>query len=206
MRVLTRPEFKVWPDSGGIVCMSDASQSLRPSAPPSNDTDELQINDWDEYFLELACAVSRKSKDPTCRVGAVLVSADNIVLTTGFNGLARGIYDNKTILETQDEKLDWICHAEVNAIYNAARIGASLRGCTIYVTKFPCFACSNAIVQAGIKRIYTHDDKDWDKDPFDGPPHSKKPELFRQAKIEVDAHYHSRYAPTRQRLAKTRRA
>lgn len=56
----------------------------------------------------------------------------------------------------------WMVHAEANAIFNAARVGISLNGATIYVTKFPCIMCANAIIQVGIKRLYT-----LDLDPLD---------------------------------------
>jgi Cytidine and deoxycytidylate deaminase zinc-binding region len=103
-----------------------------------------------------------------------------------------------------DEKLKWICHAEANAISNAARSGVSVMGSTIFVTKFPCFLCCNAIVQAGVKRIYTHDDRFWADDPVDGdkpeyrpslkrPPHSRKRILLKQADIQVDAPNHPKY-------------
>ena len=97
-------------------------------------------------------------------MGAVICATDNLIVSTGFNGLARGVYDDPSILNEQGEKLIWICHAEANAILNAARVGARLEGGTIFVTKFPCLDCCNAIVQAGISRVYTHDDKFWDGD------------------------------------------
>ena len=127
-----------------------------------------QVDTWDKYFLNIAKAVSIKSKDPKCPVGAVIVSEDNIILSTGFNGLARGVHDDDQTLLDADEKLRVICHAENNAIMNAARVGGRpLQGATIYVTKFPCLACCNAVIQAGISRIYTHDDSFWNDDPVE---------------------------------------
>jgi len=162
------------------------------------------IENWDEYFLELARTVARKSKDPKCPVGAVIVSPDNLVLATGFNGLARGVDDDKDLLADVDEKLRWICHAEENAILNAGRAGASVRGCSIYVTKFPCFACCNAIAQGGVTRIYTDDHKFWDDDPLDGTrnldgtintdPHRRKRALLRQLPIRIVAQNHPEYS------------
>jgi dCMP deaminase len=152
------------------------------------------VDTWDEYFLWLAAVASIKSKDPKCRVGAVIVSPDHVLLSTGFNGLARGVYDDEHILVDTDEKLKVICHAEHNAIMNAARIGVALHGATIYVTKFPCLACCNAIVQVGISRIYTHDESYWNDDPFD-KDHSRKQSIIRQTKIKVDAPFHPEYAP-----------
>jgi dCMP deaminase len=158
------------------------------------------VPEWDEYFLAIAQVVKLKSKDPRCPVDAVIVSPDNLVLATGYNGLARCVADDETLLEHVPEKLRWICHAEENAILNAARTGASTRGSTIYVTKFPCFNCCNAIVQAGITRIYTHDHKYWDDDFIDGKtvlqerkvsqPHTRKPALLRQGRVRVDVPFH----------------
>jgi dCMP deaminase len=155
------------------------------------------VEDWDQYFVGVAEAVKRKSKDPRCQVGAVIVSPDQLLLSAGFNGLARGVFDDEDLLTNVEEKLKWICHAEMNAIFNAARTGVSLTGCTIYVTKFPCFACCNAIAQAGIKRIYTLDDKYWGDDAIDGDrvakPHSRKPALLKQAGVRVDAPNHPKF-------------
>lgn len=90
------------------------------------------VDTWDEYFLWMAVTASIKSKDPKCCVGAVIVSKDNVVLATGFNGLPRGVHDDKDILDDAKEKLKVICHAEQNAILNAARTGVAVEGATIY--------------------------------------------------------------------------
>jgi dCMP deaminase len=152
------------------------------------------VDSWDEYFLCIAMAASIKSKDERCRVGAVIASPTNVVLSTGFNGLARGIHDDKDLLGDPDEKLKVICHAEQNAILNAARIGVAVEGATIFVTKFPCLACCNHIIQAGIKRIYTHDNWYWNDDPFD-KDHSRKRDILHQAHIKIDAPFHPEYSP-----------
>lgn len=138
----------------------------------------------------MAWAVSVKSKDPKCPVGAVIVSPERVVLSTGFNGLARGVFDDPRLLAKASEKIKIICHAEQNAILNAARVGAALNKASIFVTKFPCLACCNAIVQAGITRIYTHDDSYWKDDPLD-KNHSRKVRVLKQSGMEVDAPYHS---------------
>lgn len=167
---------------------------------PQRITIPAHVERWDEYFLQIATAVSIKSKDPKCPVGAVIVSEDNIILSTGFNGLARGVHDDEQILADADEKIKVICHAEVNAIMNAARIGGRpLHRATIYVTKFPCLTCCNAIIQAGIQRIYTHDDSFWNDDPAD-KDHSRKKRVLHEGGITVDAPYHSEFRPTEQIL------
>jgi dCMP deaminase len=152
------------------------------------------VDNWDEYFLWLATAVAIKSKDPKCSVGAVIVSEDNVVLSTGFNGLARRIYDDEKLLADAEEKLKIICHAEANAVFNAARLGVPLNGSSIFVTKFPCLSCCNAIIQAGVTRIYTHDNRFWDDDPLDSDHHRKRT-ILKQAGIRVDAPFHPEYVP-----------
>jgi dCMP deaminase len=110
------------------------------------------------------------------------------------DSLARGVHDDHELLEDADEKLRWICHAEGNAILNAGRSGVAVRGCTIYVTKFPCLSCCNAIAQGGLACIYTDDHRYRDDDPLDGTdadyPHSRKQALLRQVGIRVIADNH----------------
>ncbi len=172
--------------------MSSTNGQSPPNGQPP--TEQEYIDNWDEYFLSIAETVARKSKDPRCQVGAVIVSTDNVVLSTGFNGLARGVVDDERILDDAEEKLKWICHAEMNAILNAARTGVAVAGCSIYVNKFPCLACCNAILQSGIARLYTHDKKYWNDDPFD-PTHERKRATLKQARLKIHAPFHPEYNP-----------
>jgi dCMP deaminase len=181
--------------------MSEAEPVLPLLVSPGSERQEIrmpsQVDGWDEYFLHLATAVSIKSKDPKCPVGAVIVTPDNVILSTGFNGLARGVHDDERTLLDADEKLKVICHAEQNAILNAARVGGRpLEGTTIYVTKFPYLACCNSLIQAGIKRIYTHDNAFWDGDV--DADHSRKQRVLHEAHIRVDAPFHPAFRPTEQ--------
>jgi dCMP deaminase len=173
------------------------SDEPKPEAQTSRISIPVYIDNWNDYFLHMAQAASIKSKDPKCPVGAVIVSEDNIVLSTGFNGLPRGVHDDEQTLLDADEKLRVICHAEHNAIMNAARIGVALQGASIFVTKFPCLACCNAIIQAGIGRIYTHDDSFWNDDRAD-EDHSRKKRVLHEARVEVDAPYHPAFRPSEQ--------
>jgi dCMP deaminase len=163
----------------------------RPEAPDW----PKYFESWDEYFLAIAMTVARKSKDPRCQVGAIIVSPERLILSSGFNGLARGVFDRDELLDDVDEKIRWICHAEANALFNAARVGARLAGATIYVTKFPCFACCNGIIQAGIVRVYTHDSKYWSDDPADRD-HTRKPQILKEGGVVVDAPFHPKFTPT----------
>ena len=108
---------------------------------------------WDMRFLDLATHISEWSKDPSTKVGCVVVGPDREIRLTGFNGFPRGILDSDDRLTDRDLKYPLICHAEENAIMHAARIGLALKGCTAYVTWPPCTRCARSLIQAGISEI-----------------------------------------------------
>lgn len=111
---------------------------------------------WHNRFMELANIIKTWSKDESTKVGAVVVGPDREIRSTGYNGLVRGVDDNKPERQERPTKYDFFEHAERNAIYNACRIGVSLRGCVIYVTTMPCPDCARAIIQSGIEEVVTH--------------------------------------------------
>lgn len=106
--------------------------------------------DWDTYFFELAHTVAKKSKDPSSKVGCVVIGPDKEIRSTGFNGFARGVRDDRARYNDREQKYNYVVHAELNAVCHAARIGHSLKGCTLYVTLPPCHSCANAIIQSGV--------------------------------------------------------
>lgn len=108
---------------------------------------------WDARFLRLALHIARWSKDPSTKVGCVVVGPDREIRSTGFNGFPRGIADTAERLEDRNKKYPLVCHAEENAIMHAARIGVSLKDCTAYVTWPPCTRCARSLIQAGIAVI-----------------------------------------------------
>jgi dCMP deaminase len=110
---------------------------------------------WTEYFLGIAEQVKLKSKDESTQIGAVIVGIDNEILSTGYNSFPRGMDDSKLERQERPEKYFWFEHAERNAIYNAARIGVSLKNSTIYLTSgLPCMDCARGIVNSGIKIVW----------------------------------------------------
>ena len=111
---------------------------------------------WHKRFMEVAELVSTWSKDPSTKVGAIVVGPDREIRSTGYNGLVRGVDDNKPERLERPTKYDFFEHAERNAVYNACLIGASLKGCVIYVTSMPCPDCARAIIQSGIKMVVTY--------------------------------------------------
>lgn len=123
------------------------------------------MNDkWHYRFLDLADRIATWSKDPSRGVGCVIVSQSKQIVSTGFNGLPRGIEDRPERLE-RPVKYDLVCHAEVNAIVQCARNGVSPIGCTLYSTFYPCIQCALVIIQSGITEVVTYevtpDDARW---------------------------------------------
>lgn len=108
---------------------------------------------WITYFLNICAVVAQKSKDPSTKVGCVIVNGHNAILSTGYNGLPRNVMEQPARYE-RPAKYRWTEHAERNAIYNAARHGISLDGTTLFVTGLPpCADCARAIIQCGIKEV-----------------------------------------------------
>ena len=108
---------------------------------------------WNEYFMNIAHEVAKRSTCERAQVGAVIVR-DKRILTTGYNGSPRGLphcsevgclMDNGHCVRT--------LHAEQNAIIQAALHGVITEGATIYVTHQPCFICAKTIINAGISEI-----------------------------------------------------
>ena len=114
---------------------------------------------WDEYFMGVAMLAAKRSKDPNTQVGACIVSQDNIILSTGYNGFPKGCSDDEFPWEREgnDTKYPFVVHAELNAILNCN--GKSLKGSKIYVALFPCNECAKAIIQSGIGEVIYLSDK-----------------------------------------------
>lgn len=115
------------------------------------------MNTWDKRFLDMAKLVSTWSKDPSTKVGAVIVDANNRVISIGFNGLPIGIDDSDDILQNRELKYRMILHAEENAIHFA---NSNIEGCTIYTYPLaPCIKCSSSLIQKGIKKVISYNTK-----------------------------------------------
>lgn len=116
---------------------------------------------WDEYFVGLAMLSAMRSKDPNTKVGACIVDDNHKVVSIGYNGMPCGCDESQLSWnkgQGLDSKYLYVCHAEFNAILNT-RNGSSLKGCTLYVTLFPCNECAKACIQVGIKEIVYVDNK-----------------------------------------------
>lgn len=119
------------------------------------------MNKWTRRYLDIASEVSKWSKDPSIKVGAVAVGDKGQILSQGYNGFPRGVKDTDDRYDNRDEKYKYVVHGEMNAIYNACHSGASLDGATLYVTGLPvCSECAKGIIQVGIKKVVMEFRKD----------------------------------------------
>jgi dCMP deaminase len=124
----------------------------------------MESDKWDQRWMEVAQHFGTWSKDPSTKVGCVVIGSSNQVLTQGFNGFPRGANDSLARYHNRSVKYKWVEHAERNAIYNAARTGTSLMQATLYVPWFSCAECSRAIAQSGISTLVTYNPSTYDAD------------------------------------------
>lgn len=106
--------------------------------------------EWDEYFMKIAEAVATKSKDPSSKMGCVIVDTNKRVVSLGYNGLLQGADESKMTLSERPMKYYFAIHSEMNAILFAHQ---DLTGCTVYNRVATCENCLKYCLQAGIKRF-----------------------------------------------------
>ena len=145
------------------------------------------MNKWDKRFMEMAYVVSSWSScyQENRQVGAV-ITRDKRILTTGYNGAGSGIQSCKERGECLRRKLNiasgtraevcYAVHAEQNAIIQAAKLGISVDGATLYCTHQPCVICAKMIINSGIKRVVYKE----------GYPDEFSLEMFAQAGVTLE--------------------
>lgn len=112
------------------------------------------MNKWYERYFRIAKETASWSKDPSRKVGAVIIGDKGQIKSQGYNGFPRDIADTDERLNDRPTKYKYVIHAEANAVYNALHNGTSVVGDTIYVTGLPvCHECAKAIIQVGIKKV-----------------------------------------------------
>jgi dCMP deaminase len=148
---------------------------------------------WVEYFRILAHTVKLKSKDERTQIGAVIVGKDKEIVSTGYNSFPRGLKDYEKERQERPEKYYWFEHGERNAIYNAARIGVSTKGTTMYLScGIPCADCARGIINAGIVRIFC-ERNDSTKGEHWGESQERSWEMLEEAGVKIcfyDESYH----------------
>ena len=144
------------------------------------------MDKWDVRFMQMARLVASWSScyQENRQVGAVIVK-DKRILTTGYNGAPSGLVSCKDKGECLRKKLNiasgtrqeicYAVHAEQNAIVQAAKMGISVNGATIYVTHQPCSICTKIIINSGIKKVIYRE----------GYPDDFSMQLFAEAGVEI---------------------
>jgi len=110
---------------------------------------------WDEYFMGIALFTSLRSKDPSSKVGAVIVNHKNHIVGTGYNGFIAGADESSFSWNREGDwlqtKYPYVVHAEANAILSSTT--SNMEGCRIYTTLYPCNECAKKIAQKEIKEV-----------------------------------------------------
>jgi dCMP deaminase len=108
---------------------------------------------WQIRFMRIAKEVASWSKDPSSKIGAVIVDDNRRILATGYNGFPRGVKDDERLLE-KSTKYPLVVHAELNALMNSLWNGVSVKDATLFVYGLPiCSDCAKSVVQSGINTI-----------------------------------------------------
>lgn len=138
---------------------------------------------WDEYFMEIAYLVAKRSTCTRRQVGAVIVK-DKYILATGYNGAPTGLKHCEEVGCLRDEmhipsgERHELCrglHAEQNVIIQAALHRANIKDSTLYCTHQPCILCTKILINAGIKKIVYEGDY----------PDELAKKFFEEAQVDV---------------------
>ena len=144
---------------------------------------------WDEYFMKIAYTVAERATCDRGKNGCV-IAKDKRILSTGYVGAPAGLphcdeagHQMKTVEHedgTKSRHCVRTCHAEENAIVQAAKVGVSVEGAALYTKMTPCYSCAKMIINAGIKRVVA--DKDY---------HASKESktLFKQAGVTLNINH-----------------
>ncbi|MGM9525198.1 MAG: deoxycytidylate deaminase [Peptococcaceae bacterium] len=140
--------------------------------------------DWDHYFMEITSVVAKRSTCLRRQIGAILVKEKHI-LATGYNGAPKGLAhcvetgclrQQLGIPSGERHELCRALHAEQNAIIQAANLGVSIQGSTLYSTTAPCSLCAKMLINAGVVRVV-----------FSGEyPDKRAMDFFREAGVVVE--------------------
>lgn len=109
---------------------------------------------WDDWFMGMVYDTARKSKDPSTKIGAVIVK-DKRPILFGYNGLPQKVKDLPERM-VRPVKYKWTEHGERNAIYCGARFGIATDNTTMYTQSIPCTDCARGVINSGINKIVVH--------------------------------------------------
>lgn len=140
---------------------------------------------WIKRFTDLCFTISSWSKDPSTKVGSVIVDDKKRIIGVGYNGFPRGVEDDEERYQDRPTKYKMVSHAERNALDNAP---IPVEGATMFVTLMPCSDCAKSIIQRGIKRVIVPamprhlEEYDWDTDFYNWKTTQL---MFKEAGVEI---------------------
>lgn len=144
----------------------------------------MQAADKYAVNMTLAYTVALLSKDERTKIGAVVTTTMNEIVSTGYNGLPRRVDDDVPERHNKPEKHLWFEHAERNAVFNAARVGVSLNGCIMFTQGVPCAECARAVIQSGIYHVVVH--KPWNDRNSGNYAYDQARQMFREAGVRLE--------------------
>ncbi len=128
----------------------------------NNESTLYQRPSWDDYFMEVANAISKRATCDRGRSGCV-IAKNRQILVTGYVGSPVGFSHCDQVghhikqVTHEDGNTTEHCvrtvHAEQNAICQAAKLGISIQGATLYCRMTPCRTCAMLLINCGIRRI-----------------------------------------------------
>ena len=122
----------------------------------SQQEETIEVPSWDKWFMKQVYLISERSKDPSSKVGAIIVDNFNQIVKIGYNGFPSKVNDKNEERWKKPLKLLLVAHAEANAIFFAARTGTKTENCKLYTSGIPCCECAKAIIQSGINSVFYH--------------------------------------------------
>jgi dCMP deaminase len=138
---------------------------------------------WNNYFMDIAVLVAKRSTCTRRAVGAIIVK-DKRILSTGYNGAPSRIQhcsetgclrEQMNVASGERHELCRGIHAEQNAIIQAAYHGVSIKDSAVFCTNLPCSICAKMIINAGINKIYYKS----------GYADAMSEEMLKEAKVKV---------------------
>ena len=110
---------------------------------------------WDEYFMELVDATSKRATCDRGKCACLIVSEAHEILATGYVGSVRGMpHCDDVGHQMEGDHCVATVHAEANAIIQAAKNGVRIDGAELYTTASPCWPCFKLVANSGIRRLY----------------------------------------------------
>lgn len=161
---------------------AERAQAQRAAAMASREYECRKAHQW----LLIADFMGQTlSKDPSTKIGCIILGPHWEVRSTGYNGFPRGVDEAPSERHERPEKYEWTAHGEENAIAQAARMGTAIDGCVMVVAGglLPCDRCARAIINSGIKCVYAMKPDDPERESRWAKENERAIQMFHEAGV-----------------------